>query len=262
MSFVPALIAGIAINTGLVVVVAPSMGWAATLSLVPFLLLGSIAQRDSGWGHLRGRKGTSAILTTFTHMQSINTLRDLRLFKLDRKRILVVSCDSAGGIGPKPFDNVKVSGSVVGKFTARVALMEALSVGALPFCITVALSVEPKPTGAQILNGIRSELRHASLTLPITLQSSEKNFEVKQTGLGITILSIASPRSLRMKTCERGDAVMAIGTPQVGEEVVSGERKRGVSDTRDVRRLLKISVCARDTSGRVPRNTARGSNPS
>ena len=42
LSFVPALIAGIAINTGLVVVVAPSMGWAATLSLVPFLLLGSI----------------------------------------------------------------------------------------------------------------------------------------------------------------------------------------------------------------------------
>ena len=135
-------------------------------------------------------------------MESIDTLRDLRLFKLDRKRILVVSCDSAGGIGPKPFDKVKVSGSVVGKFTARVALMEALSVGALPFCVTVALSVEPQPTGAQILNGIRSELRHASLTLPITLQSSEKNFAVKQTGLGITVLSIASPRSLRMKTCE------------------------------------------------------------
>jgi hypothetical protein len=173
-------------------------------------------------------------------MKSIDTLRDLSLFKLDRKRILVVSCDSAGGIGPKPFDNVKVSGSVVGKFTARVALMEVLSVGALPFCITVALSVEPQPTGAQILNGIRSELRHASLALPITLQSSEKNFAVKQTGLGITVLSIASPRSLRMNRCERGDAVVAIGTPQVGEEVVSGERNKSVSDTMDVRRLLKI----------------------
>jgi hypothetical protein len=173
-------------------------------------------------------------------MQSIDTLRDLRLFKLDRKRILVVSCDSAGGIGPKPFDNVRVSGSVVGKFTARVALMEALSVGALPFCVTVSLSVEPQPTGAQILNGIRSELRHASLTIATTLHSSEKNFAVKQTGLGITILSIASPRSLRMKACERGDAVMAIGRPQVGEEVVSGERNRNISDTKDVRTLLKI----------------------
>ncbi len=173
-------------------------------------------------------------------MQNIDTLRDLLLFKLDRKRILVVSCDSAGGVGPKPFDNVKVSGSVVGRFTARVALMEALSVGALPFCITVALSVEPQPTGTQILNGIRNELRHASLTLPIRLQSSEKNFTVKQTGLGITVLSIASPQSLRIKTCKRGDAVMAIGTPHVGKEVVPGERTGSVSDTRDVRRLLKI----------------------
>ena len=33
---------------------------------------------------------------------------------------------------------------------------------------------------------------------------------------------------------------MAIGTPQVGKEVVSGERNKSVSDTRDVRRLLKI----------------------
>lgn len=179
-------------------------------------------------------------MTSFTYMESIDTLRDLRLFKLDRRRILVVSCDSAGGIGPKPYDNIKVSGSVVGKFTARVALMEALSVGAIPFCVTVALSVEPKPTGTQILKGIRSELRHASVALPITLQSSEKNFAVKQTGLGITVLSIASPRSLRIKKCERGDAVMAIGTPQVGKEVVSGERNKSISNTRDVRRLLKI----------------------
>jgi uncharacterized membrane protein len=41
LSYVPALLAGIAINTGLVVIVAPSMGWDATLSLIPFLLLAS-----------------------------------------------------------------------------------------------------------------------------------------------------------------------------------------------------------------------------
>ena len=173
-------------------------------------------------------------------MRNIDTLRDLRLFKLDRRRILVVSCDSAGGIGPKPSDHVKVRGSVIGQFTARVALMEVLSVGALPFCITVALSVEAQPTGAQILNGLRSELRQASLSLPIPLMSSEKNFAVKQTGLGITVLSIASSGSLRMKTCEPGDVVMAIGTPQVGEEVVLGERNESISNTRDVQRLLKI----------------------
>lgn len=38
-SFIPASIAGIAINTGLFVVAVPVIGWAAALAFVPFLLL-------------------------------------------------------------------------------------------------------------------------------------------------------------------------------------------------------------------------------
>ncbi len=60
LSFVPALIAGITINTGLVIVVAPSMGWAATLSLVPFLLFASIANSivaGATYVGVRGRLG-------------------------------------------------------------------------------------------------------------------------------------------------------------------------------------------------------------
>lgn len=170
----------------------------------------------------------------------IHTLRDLRLFRLDKKRILVVSCDSAGGIGPKPKDGIKVSGYVVGKFTARVALMEALSVGALPFCIAVTLSVEPKPTGAQVLRGIQSEQRHSSPRSPVVLQSTEKNFRVDETGVGVTVLSIASAQLLKIKKSMPGDAVIAIGIPQIGEDVLLAEREKRISDTRDVRRLLEI----------------------
>lgn len=170
----------------------------------------------------------------------IKTARDVRLFAFGRGRILVVSCDSAGGIGPKPADAIKVSGYVVGKFTARVALMEALSVGALPFCVVVALSVEPKPTGTQVLRGIRGELSCASLQPPIMLQSTEKNFPVKQTGVGVTVLSFASLQSLRIKKCKPRDVVMAIGMPQLGEEVLLAERQKRISDTRDVRRLLRV----------------------
>lgn len=38
-SFIPATVSGIAINTGLFVVVIPTIGWAAALAFVPFLLL-------------------------------------------------------------------------------------------------------------------------------------------------------------------------------------------------------------------------------
>jgi hypothetical protein len=72
------------------------------------------------------------------------------------------------------------------------------------------------------------------------LQSTEKNFPVKQTGVGVTVLSFASPQSLRIKKCKRGDAVMAIGMPLLGKEVLAAERQKRISDTRDVQRLLKI----------------------
>ncbi|HYW02263.1 MAG TPA: hypothetical protein VE862_12400, partial [Candidatus Acidoferrum sp.] len=37
--YVEGIVAGILINTGLVVVVIPTLGWAATISFVPFLFL-------------------------------------------------------------------------------------------------------------------------------------------------------------------------------------------------------------------------------
>ena len=40
-SYILALLVGVAINTGLVILVVPLMGWDATLGLIPFLLLGS-----------------------------------------------------------------------------------------------------------------------------------------------------------------------------------------------------------------------------
>jgi hypothetical protein len=172
----------------------------------------------------------------------IKTARDLRLLRLDGRRIIVVSCDSAGGIGPKPLDRIRVDGRTVGRFTTRVALMEVLSVGANPVCLTNTLAVEPKPTGIQIIKGIHDELRYARLASQVIMTgSSEKNVSVKQTGVGITIVATATSRSLKIGRCTPGDAVVAIGLPHVGDEVIIGEKERRIADTRDVRVLLNAS---------------------
>jgi hypothetical protein len=171
----------------------------------------------------------------------IKTRRDVHLFRLDRKRIMVVSCDSAGGIGPKPLDRVKVDGRTVGRFTARVALMEALSVGADPICLANTLTVEPKPTGIQIIKGIRDEVRYAGLDSRIVMtQSTEKNVSVGQTGVGVTVVGLATARSLKIGRCRHRDAVVAIGLPYVAGEVMRGERERRIADTRDVCTLLNL----------------------
>jgi hypothetical protein len=156
---------------------------------------------------------------------------------------MVVSCDSCGAIGPKPLDRVRVSGYTVGRFTARVALMEALSVGAEPVCLANTLAVEPRPTGVQIIKGILDEVRHANLHSRIVMiYSTEKNIPVRQTGLGVTVLATAAFKSLKVGRCKSGDAVGAIGVPYVGSEVLPAERNKMIADTRDVRNLLDSNL--------------------
>jgi len=171
----------------------------------------------------------------------VKTARDVRLFRIDRERIVVVSCDSAGGIGPKRLDKVKVDSRMVGRFTARVALMEALSVGAYPICIVNTLTVEPEPAGAQIIKGIRAEVRYARLDRRIVITgSTEKNVLVSQTGVGVTVVGIVTPRSLRVGRSKPGDAVVAIGLPHVRDEVILAEKERRIADTRDALSLLDL----------------------
>jgi hypothetical protein len=173
----------------------------------------------------------------------IGTARDVQIIPLDPKRVMVVSCDSAGGVGSKPLDRVRASPFVVGKFTARVALMEILSVGAEPVCIASALAVEPKPTGNQILLGVRDEMRHALISpnTPI-VNSTEKNFEVKSTGVGVMAVGIAIRNRLRVGRCEAGDEILAIGLPHVGAEVLRAEKRGVITNSRDIRTLLRTNM--------------------
>jgi hypothetical protein len=158
-----------------------------------------------------------------------------------KETALVAACDSAGGIGRKSHDSVRASPEVVGKFTARVALMEVLSVGASPICVVSTLSVEPYPTGSQIANGIRKELRCARISPSIpTLFSSEKNVHTMQTGLGVTIVAEAPLQQLKIGKCMPNDLVVAVGLPFVGSDVLKAERRQLIADVKDTFGLLKI----------------------
>jgi hydrogenase maturation factor HypE len=63
--------------------------------------------------------------------------RDVDIVTLPNKDILVIACDSCGGIGLKDQDVVKAPPFIVGKYTARVCLMEVFAVGAMPAAMTV-----------------------------------------------------------------------------------------------------------------------------
>jgi len=172
----------------------------------------------------------------------IKTFRDVLVFALDRHRVMVVGCDSSGGIGPKPMDVVKVDGHILGKFTARVALMEVLSTGAKPICLVDTLCVEPKPTGLKILQGIREEAERAGLKSRLVITgTSEKNVPVQQTGLGVTVIGMAKRDKLRIGLSRKKNVVVSVGIPHVGSEVLSGEKRGLIADTKDLLKLLNLN---------------------
>ena len=191
-------------------------------------------ERDCGGSGVHWRAQEAGTLN-----RAIETARDVRIVPLDSKRVMVVSCDSAGGIGSKPLDRVRTSPFVVGKFTARVALMETLSTGAEPVCIASALAVEPKPTGDQILRGVRSEMKHALLgpNTPM-VNSAEKNFKVQSTGVGVMAVGVGIRNRMRIGRCEVGDEILVVGSPHVGGDVLEAEKRGIITNSRDVRNLL------------------------
>lgn len=144
--------------------------------------------------------------------------RDLTLVDLPGGGRLVIACDAAGGIGPKECDAVRVPGYVVGRFTARVALMELLAAGARPLHLVNSTCVEPEPTGREILRGICDEAALAGLSPDQINGSFEKNIPTVQTAVGVTAIGYL-PADQPLRKARHGDVVIAIGRPKVGGEV-------------------------------------------
>jgi hypothetical protein len=169
------------------------------------------------------------------------TSRDVLLFEFPNNQLLVVACDSSGGIGPKPLDKLKVSGFTLGKFTARSALMEVLSVGATPVCVVDALGVEPAPLGSEILAGIREEAALAGLNPDLAVTgSTEKNIIVEQTGIGVTVIGTCLKSQLKIGSSQPEDLVVAVGLPSVGAQVLQAENEGKIAETTDLLTLLNI----------------------
>ena len=160
---------------------------------------------------------------------------DVVILRIPTGHALVVGSTSSGAVGPKSLDKVKVAGRVVGKFLARVALMDVAATGAFPVMLSATLSVEKEPSGSEIVDGIRNEVRILGLEPDqVLLENTEENFKIEQTGAGLTVIGFANDEELRIGKTLPGDFVVAIGKPKVGEEVLPAEAKGEIADLRNV----------------------------
>ncbi len=163
---------------------------------------------------------------------------DVSILKVPTGHAIVAGSTSSGAVGPKTMDKVKVDGRVLGKFLARVALMDVIATGAFPLLLSVTLGVEKEPTGNEILEGIRREARSIGLDPnQVLMENTEDNFETVQTGAGLTVIGFANEEELRLGKTMPGDLIVAVGKPKVGDEVILAEAKGEIADLKNVTQL-------------------------
>lgn len=162
--------------------------------------------------------------------------RDLTVIDLPGEPAqLLIACDALGGIGPKAGDAVTVPAYVVGRFGARVALMEVIAAGGRPVALVDNCCVEPEPTGAELRRGVEDEAAAVGLTPRAVTGSFEKNVPTCQTALGITALAVRERPPTRAAS---GDLVVAVGLPKVGSEVTLDDPE--IADLPLIRRLAEV----------------------
>jgi selenophosphate synthetase-related protein len=163
---------------------------------------------------------------------------DVSIMKIPTGHAIVVGSTSSGAVGPKSMDKVKVEGRVLGKFLARVALMDVTATGAFPLLLSVTLGVENEPTGHEIIEGIRKEATFLGLEPnQVLMENTEDNFETVQTGAGLTVVGFANEEELRLGKTQPGDIVVAVGKPKVGDEVIPAEARGEIADLKNVMQL-------------------------
>lgn len=150
--------------------------------------------------------------------------RDLNLIPWDEESYLVISCDSAGGIGDKSGDIITTDPRTLGFHTAQVALMEMLSIGVYPFFLSNTLSVEMDPTGREIIHGIRDALKIFDLHDRVEITgSTEENIHVISSGMGLTLLGRISTKEFKFPETRKDDVAVAVGLPVCGQGVLDGD---------------------------------------
>jgi hypothetical protein len=163
---------------------------------------------------------------------------DVSILRMPTGHAIIAGSTSTGAVGPKIDDRVKVDGRVLGKFLARIALMDVTATGAFPLLLSVTLGVEKNPTGNEILEGIKREARSIGLDPnQVLMEKTEDNFQTTQTGAGLTVVGLANEGELRIGKTLPGDLIVAIGRPKVGEEVIAAEARGEIADLKNVTQL-------------------------
>jgi hypothetical protein len=145
-------------------------------------------------------------------------MRDVSIIPSSSTEEIIVGTDNSGGIGTKEEDAVKVDDRMTAYYSTRVALMEVLAVKAKPFSVIIH-NFSGDNVWEAYKQGAETALKEAELEEVQITGSTESNFPLKQSALGITVLGKRSVVK-NEKALEHGYSYAVIGAPLTGNQVL------------------------------------------
>jgi hypothetical protein len=150
-------------------------------------------------------------------------MRDVQIVPWNQEEVMVISADNSRGIGQKEEDQVSVPYDIVSYFSFRVAVMECLAAGGIPFSV-ILQNFCGNDAWIPLVTGIHKGVQELGLDGELGITgSTESNFSFCQSAVGLTILG---KRQADFKeTSIVNGRIAVIGSPLVGEEVMLQEDK-------------------------------------
>ncbi|MEC1521172.1 ATP-binding protein [Neobacillus niacini] len=147
-------------------------------------------------------------------------MRDIITVPLTSEESLLIASDNSGAIGMKAADLVQVSYETVAYYSFRVAAMECIAAGGLPFSVVVHNFCGDKAWG-NIVKGIKIGLAELYLEDVSITGSTESNFSLQQSALGLVVLGKKAITINSEKPFSNELMFAVIGSPLVGNEVIN-----------------------------------------
>ena len=174
---------------------------------------------------------------------NLRRFRDLTLVSLIGDLHLVIACDSNASIGEKPNDGLAKPYSEVGISALKVPMMEVLAAGAVPLLIINALCMEMDPSGRKFIETMSGELIRCGYDPSMMLTgSTEDNVLTLQSGIGITVIGVASEEKLSLGQAQEKDVVLCVGNPKGGVVIPYAEGEPDIASISTVQSLKEVSA--------------------
>lgn len=151
-------------------------------------------------------------------------MRDILSIPVQEEFSLIIASDNSGAIGEKEADLIHVPYDMVAYYSFRVAAMECIAAGGLPFSVVIH-NFCGNEQWKELVVGIQKGLFELGLSeVPIT-GSTESNFSLVQSAVGLIVVGKKPLGKTTELPFSEHLKFAVVGTPLVGNEVIEQENK-------------------------------------